>query len=310
MTLKTCCRTLIGPLFFQTFELRGRYPNRGYPKIFNDANVGPQAQSLFDDGQRLLTRIIKEKLYRLKGTYGIYPASRMGEHVQVYDPTTTTAPDGSVDPTSSPTMAPLATFCMLRQQQEKENTAEPYLSLADFIAPSDDYLGMFAVGCFGVEDLAASFDADHDDYHKILAQALGDRLVEAFAEMLHRDIRTKHWGYAANETLDPESMLKIRYDGIRPAPGYPSQPDHTEKETMWALMDVTAATGIELTSSLAMSPAASVSALVFAHPESEYFAVGKIDSTQVQSYAAAKKQTVSKVEKWLSPILNYERENI
>lgn len=281
--------------FFQTWELRGRYPNRGYPKIFDDENVGSEAKKLFDDGQVLLKRIIKEKLFKLRGIYGLVPANRTGEDVHTYA-------ESDVERNS-----PTATFCMLRQQKEKESS-DPYFSQADFIAPKgyEDYLGMFAVGCFGVEELGAEFAKDHDDFNKILAQALGDRLVEAFAEMLHRDIRTSYWGYAADEKMESTDLLKVKYEGIRPAPGYPSQPDHTEKTTMWNLLDIEAKTGIQLTESLAMVPAASVSALCFAHPSSQYFAVGKVNKDQVESYAARKQQSIEVTEKWLSPILNYE----
>lgn len=283
--------------FFQTWELRGRYPNRGYPKLFNDEQVGEEAKKLFDDAQVLLKKIISDKSFTLKGIYGIYPANRVDEDVEVYDPET-------LDRSS-----PRAKFSMLRQQVEKE-TSEPYMSLADFIAPKgfDDYIGMFAVGCFGVEEMAAAFEKENDDFNKILAQALGDRLVEAFAEKLHYDFRTKYWGYAESECMGTEDLLKVKYDGIRPAPGYPSQPDHTEKRVMWDLLNIAERTGIQLTESLAMSPAASVSALCFAHPDAHYFAVGKIDRDQVISYAARKGQCLEETEKWLSPILKYERD--
>merc|ERR1711879_722220 len=204
---------------------------------------------------------------------------------------------------------PTSTFCMLRQQAEKENE-DPYLSQADFIAPAGfkDHIGMFATSCFGCEGLMEKYMAQHDDYSKIMAQALADRFVEAAAEYLHRVIRLDMWGYAAGEKLDEADLLKIKYDGIRPAPGYPSQPDHTEKETMWELIKAKELAGIELSDSLSMMPAASVSALVFAHPESKYFAVGQIGKDQVESYAARKKFELSRMERWLSPILNYERD--
>merc|ERR1712228_239455 len=168
--------------------------------------------------------------------------------------------------------------------------------------------GMFAVSCFGCDELVAKYEAENDDYSKIMAQALADRFVEAFAEYLHREIRTDLWGYASNEDLNEADLLKIKYDGIRPAPGYPSQPDHTEKTTMWQTIKATEHAGIELSESWSMMPAASVSALVFAHPDSEYFAVGQVGKDQVESYAARKDMDLSICERWLSPILNYERD--
>jgi len=198
---------------------------------------------------------------------------------------------------------------MLRQQAEKESD-DPFLSQADFIAPKGhtDHIGFFAVSCFGCDALVKKYEAEMDDFSKIMAQALADRFVEAFAEYLHREIRVDLWGYAKDESLNEEDLLKIKYDGIRPAPGYPSQPDHTEKSTMWDLVKVKDHAGIELSESLSMMPAASVSALVFAHPESEYFAVGQIGKDQVVSYAERKKMDLEKCERWLSPILNYDRD--
>jgi 5-methyltetrahydrofolate--homocysteine methyltransferase len=166
---------------------------------------------------------------------------------------------------------------------------------------------MFAVACFGAEAAAKRHEDANDDYSKIMVQALADRLVEAFAEKLHRDMRVAHWGYAAQESLSHDDLLKVKYDGIRPAPGYPSQPDHTEKRTMWDLMDVEKRCGIKLSSSLSMMPAASVSALVFAHPDASYFAVGKVQKDQVVDYAKRKGMELEVCERWLSPILNYDR---
>lgn len=278
--------------------MRGRYPNRGYPKIFQDETVGAEAKKLFDDAQALTRKFIEDRSMWLKGVVGLFPANRSedGEDIHVFE---SEASRGT----------PFATFCMLRQQAEKEND-EPYLSQADFIAPfgHKDHLGMFAVSCFGCEELVTKFEAENDDYSKIMSQALADRFVEAFAEYLHREIRTKMWGYAKDEQLNEAELLKIKYDGIRPAPGYPSQPDHTEKQTMWDVIKADDLAGIRLSESLSMMPAASVSALVFAHPESQYFAVGQIGKDQVESYAKRKKMEMTTVEKWLSPILNYERE--
>mmetsp|Transcript_11326 Transcript_11326/g.14281 ORF Transcript_11326/g.14281 Transcript_11326/m.14281 type:complete len:309 (+) Transcript_11326:135-1061(+) len=286
--------------FFQTWELRGRYPNRGYPKIFNDEAVGGEAKKLFNDAQNLMKKIIEEKSMYVKGVVGIFPANRSddGEDVHIYQ-----------DEESRQANSPLATYCMLRQQSEKESD-DPYLSQADFIAPRgyNDHMGMFAVSCFGCDALVQKYEADNDDYNKIMSQALADRFVEAFAEYLHREIRVDMWGYAKDEKLDESDLLKIKYDGIRPAPGYPSQPDHTEKSTMWETIKAKELAGIELSESLSMMPAASVSALVFAHPQSQYFAVGQVGKDQVTNYAERKKFELSNMERWLSPILNYDRD--
>jgi len=285
--------------FFQTWELRGRYPNRGYPKIFNDAAVGKEAKKLFNDAQDLMKKIIADKSMYVKGVVGLFPAngSDDGEDVHIYQ-----------DEAARTAGTPMQNFCMLRQQAEKEND-EPYLSQADFIAPRGykDHLGMFAVSCFGCQKLVEEYESQNDDYNKIMCQALADRFVEAFAEFLHREIRIDLWGYAKDENLNEEDLLKIKYDGIRPAPGYPSQPDHTEKTTMWETIKAKELAGIELSESLSMMPAASVSALVFAHPQSQYFAVGQVGKDQVTSYAERKKFELDKMERWLSPILNYER---
>ena len=255
---------------------------------------------LFDDAQALMKEIIANKSMNLKGVVGLFAANRTeeGEDVMVFNSEEDRA---ACNPTH--------TFCMLRQQAEKESD-EPYLSQADFIAPAGykDHLGMFAVSCFGCDALVEKYEAEQDDYNKIMSQALADRFVEAFAEYLHRVIRTDMWGYAKDESLDNEDLLKIKYVGIRPAPGYPSQPDHTEKSTMWSAIQAEELAGIELSESLSMMPAASVSALVFAHPQSQYFAVGQVGKDQVKSYAARKKMDLPVCERWLSPILNYERD--
>mmetsp|Transcript_24210 Transcript_24210/g.49556 ORF Transcript_24210/g.49556 Transcript_24210/m.49556 type:complete len:671 (+) Transcript_24210:2-2014(+) len=286
--------------FFQTWELRGRYPNRGYPKIFNDEAVGSEAKKLFDDAQKLMKEIIANKSMYLKGVVGLFAANSTedGEDVNIYQ---------SEDDRENG--EPCHKFCMLRQQSEKESD-DPYLSQADFIAPAGykDHLGMFAVSCFGCEELVAKYESEHDDYNKIMSQALADRFVEAFAEYLHRVIRTDMWGYAKDESLNEEDLLKIKYVGVRPAPGYPSQPDHTEKTTMWNAIKAKELAGITLSESLSMIPAASVSALVFAHPQSCYFAVGQVGKDQVQSYAERKNMELELAERWLSPILNYERD--
>jgi 5-methyltetrahydrofolate--homocysteine methyltransferase len=282
--------------FFQTWELRGRYPNRGYPKIFKDDKVGVEAKKLYDDAEKMIKEIIANKSMWLKGVMGLYPANRSddGEDIEVFEDASRSKVAGK--------------FCMLRQQVDW-NDGSNKLSQADFIAPKGepDHLGMFAVSCFGCEDLVAKYEKENDDYSKILAQALADRFVEAFAELLHKDMRVKYWGYAADENLEMSDLLKVKYQGIRPAPGYPSQPDHTEKQTMWDLIKADEKAGIQLSDTLSMMPAASVSALVFAHPGSKYFAVDKVCNDQIVSYAKRKGMEVEQCEKWLSSSLAYDR---
>lgn len=220
------------------WELRGRYPNRGYPKIFNDKAVGAEAKKLFDDAQSMMAKVIADGSMTLKGVVGLFAANRSedGEDILVYE---SEEDRGNGNP--------LARFCGLRQQAEKESD-DPYFNQSDFIAPAGykDHLGMFAVSCFGCDELVATYEAENDDYSKIMAQALADRFVEAFAEYLHREIRFNLWGYAKGEQLDEADLLKIKYDGIRPAPGYLSQPDHTEKSTMWSTIKAKELAGIEL----------------------------------------------------------------
>ncbi|MEW5298859.1 MAG: hypothetical protein WDW36_001936 [Sanguina aurantia] len=283
--------------FFQVWQLRGRYPNRGYPRIFLDATVGVEAKKLFEEAQAMLREFMAHKRVRLNGVVGHFPANAVGDDVEVYTDETRTEVRGKL--------------FGLRQQAEKESKTEPYSCLSDFIAPKasgiPDYIGMFACSAgHGLEDVVAEYKAAGDDYSYIMAEALADRLAEAFAEKLHEMVRTTYWGYAPDEKMSVDDMLKVKYQGIRPAPGYPSQPDHTEKLTMWMLMDVEPATGIELTESLAMLPAASVSGLYFGGKSSNYFAVGKISKEQVQDYAMRKKMDFREVERWLSQMLNYD----
>ena len=272
-----------------------------YPNVFEDKIFGTEAKKLFNDAQVMLQKIITDRSMNLKGVIGIFPANRSpdGEDINIYPTDDDRANESNK----------LGTFCMLRQQAEKETDDTPYFSQADFIAPPgyQDYMGMFAVSCFGCDDLVKHYESENDDYSKIMVQALADRFVEAFAEYIHREMRLKIWGYAPDEQLDETDLLKIKYHGIRPAPGYPSQPDHTEKATMWSLLKATELIGIELTESYSMIPASSVSALVFAHEESEYFAVGQFGKDQVENYAQRKKIELDICERWLSPILNYER---
>ncbi|EDQ88652.1 uncharacterized protein MONBRDRAFT_37476 [Monosiga brevicollis MX1] len=284
--------------FFEVWQLRGKYPNRNYPKIFDDAHVGEEAQRVFADGQALLRRIIDEKLIRGKGVFGIFPANTVNhDDIEIY------ADDTRTEPT--------ATLFGLRQQAEKMDKSDAYFCQSDFVAPKEsgipDYVGLFAVNCgIGADELANKFLADHDDYNNIMVKALADRLAEAFAEMLHEDVRREYWGYAKDESFNSRELHQLKYDGIRPAPGYPTQPDHTEKATYWKLLDAEARAAMSLTESFSMMPAASVSGLFFAHPKSEYFAVGKITREQVVDYAERKGQEVETVERWLAPILAYD----
>lgn len=281
--------------FFSVWELRGKYPNRGYPKIFNDAAAGEEAKKLFDDAQAMLKRIVEEGWLTARGVTGIFPAGAKGDDIAVF------ADEGRTEVAG--------TFHGLRQQAEKVND-DPYVCLSDFVAPADgphkDYVGAFAVAVHGAQAQAAKFDEDMDDYSKIMLLALADRLAEAFAEKAHKDMRRTTWGYAKEEELDPSALLQLKYDGIRPAPGYPSQPDHTEKRTMWTLLKPDEAAGITLTDSLAMEPAAAVSAVVLAHPKSAYFALDKITKEQIEDYAARKGMAVGEVERWLQPALSYD----
>nr|XP_002733368.2 PREDICTED: methionine synthase-like [Saccoglossus kowalevskii] len=285
--------------FFDVWQLRGKYPNRGYPKIFNDKQVGEEAKRLFNDAQDMLNKIIDNKLIKASGVCGFWPACSVGDDILVYKE--------DVMPRCG---EPVSVFYGLRQQAEKESN-DPYVCLSDFVAPKDsnvrDYIGGFAVSAgFGVSELANKYEQEHDDYNSIMVKALADRLAEAFAEELHERVRKELWGYASSEGLGAEDLHKIKYAGIRPAPGYPSQPDHMEKLTMWNLMDAENQSRIKLTESLAMEPAASVSGLYFAHPESYYFSVGKVNKDQVMDYASRKKADIPEVEKWLGPVLGYD----
>ncbi|XP_036427879.1 methionine synthase [Colossoma macropomum] len=286
--------------FFDVWQLRGKYPNRGYPKIFKDKTVGEEAQRVYDDALRLLNRLIDSKGLQARGLVGFWPAQSQGDDILLFE--------DDVIPTSS---NPIATFYGLRQQAEKDSaSSEPYLCLSDFVAPLDsgvrDYVGLFAVAVFGAEELSRDFERQADDYSSIMVKALADRLAEAFAEELHARVRRELWGYSAEGDLLASDLHKLRYAGIRPAAGYPSQPDHTEKRTMWSLASIQEKTGIGLTESLAMTPAAAVSGLYFSNTKSSYFAVGKITKEQVEDYARRKEIPVSEAERWLGPNLGYD----
>ena len=269
--------------FFHTWELRGRYPS-----IFQHEKHGPQARELFEDGQELLKRIVNEKLLTARGVYGFFPAHSTGDDVILHHNGATTK------------------FHFLRQQIEKPD-GQPNYCLADFVAGANDFIGGFAVTSgIGADELVKHFKAENDDYNAIMAEALADRLAEAFAEFLHKRARAE-WGYGKAETLSTEQMIDEQYRGIRPAAGYPACPDHTEKWTLWKLLDVEKNTGIRLTESCAMWPASSVSGLYFSHPQSKYFAVGKLGRDQLVDYAARKGMELPEVEKWLGPYLNYDQ---
>jgi 5-methyltetrahydrofolate--homocysteine methyltransferase len=272
--------------FFHTWELRGRYP-----AIFDDATYGAQARELFDDAQALLDRILREELFQARGVMAFWPANAEGDDVRLFA-------DGS-------RTATLGVFHFLRQQMQKPAGQQNH-ALADYIAPAGiaDHLGGFAVGIHGGDELARRYEKDNDDYSGILAKALADRLAEAFAEYLHQQARIA-WGYGAEEHLTREQMILEQYRGIRPAAGYPACPDHTEKGTLFALLEAEARAGVRLTESYAMHPGAAVSGLYFSHPEAKYFGVGKINRDQVADYAARKGDSVEYVEKWLAPNLGY-----
>jgi len=274
--------------FFASWELIGRYP-----LILEDEIVGQAARDLFADAQAMLKRIVAETWFTARGVVGFWPANARGDDIVVWSDEGRTTE--------------LARFHGLRQQIAKSN-GKPNLCLSDFVAEDgDDWLGAFAVTAgHGELEKAAAFKAAGDDYSAILSTALADRLAEAFAERLHKEVRTRLWGYAADETTTVDELIAEQYQGIRPAPGYPAQPDHTEKATLFRLLNADANAGMILTESFAMTPPASVSGLYFGHPGSHYFGVGKIDRDQVADYAARKGWDVATAERWLSPILNYD----
>jgi 5-methyltetrahydrofolate--homocysteine methyltransferase len=279
--------------FFSTWELKGRHP-----QILDDNKVGAEARKLFADAKAMLERIVAERWIRASGVVGFWPANSVGDDIEIY--------------TGEPRHSRLAILHTLRQQIARDPSRErAHTALADFVAPKEsgvaDYIGGFAVtaGLGDAEALEAHFKPT-DDYGRIMMKALADRLAEAFAERMHERVRKELWGYASAERLTNEELIGEKYSGIRPAPGYPAQPDHTEKATLWKLMDVSDKTGITLTESFAMWPAASVSGLYIAHPESHYFGVGRIERDQVEDYAARKGWTVAEAERWLAPVLNYD----
>ena len=277
--------------FFNAWQMKGKYPN-----IFEDETYGEEARKLFDDANKLLDRIEKEKLLRANGVIGLFPANSVGDDIEVY-----------ADEDRSEL---LTTFHTLRQQTKKRK-GQPNKALSDFIAPKEsgriDYIGGFGVTTgLGAEDLAAQYEKDQDDYNSIMVKAVADRLAEAFAELMHAKVREEYWGYAPDEELTNEQLIKEEYKGIRPAPGYPAQPDHTEKPLLFDLLNVEENADISLTESYAMTPAASVSGMYFAHPEADYFSLGKIGKDQVADYSKRKGIDIPEMERWLSPTLNYD----
>ncbi|WP_434036957.1 methionine synthase [Formosa sp. 4Alg 33] len=273
--------------FFRSWDLHGRYPD-----ILTDEVVGEQATELFADAKELLKRVLDEKLLGAKAIFGLFPANTINDDdIEIYDE------DGKTK----------VTFLTLRQQLDKREGV-PNFALSDFIAPKDtgiqDYMGCFCVSTgFGTADLAKEFEANHDDYNSIMIKAIADRLAEAFAEYLHKEIRINYWGYDSSETLSNEDLIKETYKGVRPAPGYPACPDHLEKKTIWKLLKVKEEIGVEITDSLAMWPAASVSGYYFANKEAKYFGLGKITNDQLVDYAKRRGISNEEAEKWLSPNL-------
>jgi 5-methyltetrahydrofolate--homocysteine methyltransferase len=278
--------------FFLTWELKGRYP-----EIFEKEGVGEEARKLFDDAKKLLNKIVEEKLFTANGVYGLFPANSNGiDDIELYS-----------DDSRTETISVLHTI----RQQQKKSKQNTNIALADFIAPKhsgkNDYIGAFAVTTgIGVIDLVKKYEADHDDYNAIMVKALADRLAEAFAEMLHEKVRKEFWGYAADEKLSNAELINENYAGIRPAPGYPAQPDHTEKVTLFKMLNAEENTSICLTETLAMNPAASVCGIYIAHPDVKYFTTGKISKDQIEDYAARKNMSLEECEKWLAPVLNYK----
>jgi 5-methyltetrahydrofolate--homocysteine methyltransferase len=278
--------------FFQSWELYGKYP-----RILEDEVVGEHATNLFRDAKAMLTKIIDEKWLTARAVFGMFPANSVNDDdIEVY--------------TDETRQTVLMTLHSLRQQTERP-PGRPNAALADFIAPKDsgvkDYIGSFAVTAgIGIDEHVARFENDHDDYQSIMLKALADRLAEAFAERLHELVRKDFWGYVPEESLDNDALIDEKYQGIRPAPGYPACPDHTEKALLWDLLEPEKNAGMTITESFAMLPTAAVSGFYFAHPESRYFGLGKIDQDQVEDYAQRKGWDLATAERWLGPALSYD----
>ena len=276
--------------FFITWELKGNYP-----QIFDNPKIGKEARKLYDDAQQLLDKIIAEKSVQIRGVFGLFPANSVGDDIELYS--------------DESKLQVITTFYTLRQQVQKR-AGKPNRALADYFAPRktgiQDYIGAFAVSAgFGVEKLAQDFEKDHDDYNSIMVKALADRLAEACAELLHEKVRREYWGYAPGEKFNNDELIKEQFKGIRPAPGYPACPDHTEEKTLFSLLAVENSVGISLTESFAMNPAASVCGLYCAHSEAEYFSLGKIGKDQIEDYQKRKNIPLNEIEFWLGHNLNY-----
>jgi 5-methyltetrahydrofolate--homocysteine methyltransferase len=277
--------------FFQTWDMRGRFP-----AILDDEAQGASARQLYEDAREMLEKIVAERWFNPKAIVGFWPANAVGDDIRLF--------------TGESRTETLATFHGLRQQLSKRD-GRPNLCLSDFVAPLEsgvaDYIGAFVVTA-GLEEvrIAERFERANDDYRSIMVKALADRLAEAFAERLHERVRREFWGYAPDENISPEDLILEKYQGIRPAPGYPAQPDHTEKETLFRLTEAERRIGVTLTESYAMWPGSSVSGLYIAHPEAHYFGVAKVERDQVEAYAARKGMAIAEVERWLGPVLNYD----
>jgi 5-methyltetrahydrofolate--homocysteine methyltransferase len=280
--------------FFNAWEMKGKFPD-----ILHNPTTGETARSLYEDAQAMLDRIIEEKWLTASAVFGLFPASAVGDDIDVY--------------TDESRTEVLTTLHNLRQQGDHREGV-PNRSLGDFVAPREtglpDHVGAFAVTAgLGAEAKIREFKEQVDDYSAIMLEALADRLAEAFAERLHQRVRTEFWGHVAEEDLDNSALIAEKYQGIRPAPGYPACPEHTEKQTLWELLDVTANAGIELTESMAMWPGAAVSGWYFSHPQSQYFVVGRLGRDQIADYAERKGWTMAEAERWLSPNLGYDPED-
>ena len=290
VSLETLAKYIDWTPFFQTWEMAG-----SYPKILSDAIIGAEARKLFDDAQAMLKILIAENWLQNRAVIGFFPANSVDDDIQLF--------------TDESRSEVLETLHHLRQQNVKA-PGRPNYCLSDFVAPVEsgvtDYIGAFAVTTgIGIETKLAEFEKNHDDYSAIMLKALADRLAEAFAEYLHQQVRKQHWGYASDEELDNEALINESYKGIRPAPGYPACPDHTEKEKLFKLLNVTENTSITLTENFAMYPASAVSGWYFAHSQAQYFNVGKIDKDQLADYARRKDMAEDVAARWLSAHLNH-----
>ncbi|NOQ87837.1 MAG: methionine synthase, partial [Gammaproteobacteria bacterium] len=282
--------------FFHAWELAGKYP-----KILNDEVVGEEASRLFADAQKMLKQIVDEKWLQARAVIGFFPANSVGDAIEIY---------------MDDTRAEVKTVLHHLRQQMAKPSDRPNSCISDFVAPKamkngsggkPDYIGAFAVTTgIGIEEHVQRFEADHDDYNSILLKALADRLAEAFAERMHERVRKEFWAYASDEQLDNNALIKEGYQGIRPAPGYPACPDHTEKATLWDLIEPGKNAGITITESFALLPTAAISGFYFSHPDAKYFGTGKVQKDQVEDYAKRKGDELKVVERWLAPVLDYD----